>query len=151
MATPSPNALVGQVAPDFTFQVLGADGVSSSTTSFGAVRKNGLPTVIDFNTSWCKAYPETAKKIDARAKHPKYAGKVNFLLMNLEGGEGDELARSFGKEHAIEASAMCVLDSENLPEAYAVKGIPHKTLVDATGIVRQNTRSPSSKRTPGDG
>jgi thiol-disulfide isomerase/thioredoxin len=138
MATPSPNALVGQVAPDFTFQVLGADGVSSSTTSFGAVRKNGLPTVIDFYTSWCKAYPETAKKIDAMAKDPKYAGKVNFLLMNLEGDEGDELARSFGKEHAIEASAMCVLDSDNLPEAYAVKGIPHKTLVDATGIVRQN-------------
>merc|ERR1719191_524601 len=129
--------LVGHNAPDFLFEILGPNGMSSSTT-LTQVLSNGRPTVVDFYTSWCKACPVTARKIEAMAVDPRYVGKVNFLLMNLEGDEGSEPARTFCEENGIKVCKQCVLDSENLPDAYGVQGIPHKTLIDEKGIVRQN-------------
>ena len=33
---------------------------------------------------------------------------------------------------------MCILDSQNLPDAYQVRGISHTTLIIAKGRLRQN-------------
>ena len=140
MTTATPSKLIGQCPPDFTFKVLGPNGASTSTR-LKQILSNGLPTVVNFYTSWAWACPTTAKKIEAMASDPTYAEKVNFLLMNLsddEGDEGDDRARSFGEKHGIKACKMCILDPQNLPDAYQVRGISHTTLIIAKGMLRQN-------------
>jgi thiol-disulfide isomerase/thioredoxin len=64
MATSAALAMVGKQSPDIKLQVFSKTGETSRTTLF-KLMSNGLPTVIDFFTTWCKACPDAAKKLEA--------------------------------------------------------------------------------------
>ena len=131
------SVLIGQNAPDFSFEVIGADGVFFNT-SLSQLLLDDLPIVMFFGASWYEDYPAVVKKLEAKAEAIASTKRVNFMLMNLDGKGGRDLAQASREEHGIQICRMCHLDPKDLPEAYGVQGILHQTLIDAKGIVQQN-------------
>merc|ERR1719265_2033559 len=105
MATPAAKAMVGKQAPDLKLQLLSKTGEVSRTT-LSKLMSNGLPTVVDFFTTWCAACPAAAKKVEALASSD-YAGKANFLIVCLEGEDG---VMDFVKTHGIENCAVAAIE-----------------------------------------
>jgi ribonucleoside-diphosphate reductase subunit M2 len=133
MATSAALAMVGKRSPDIKLQVFSKTGETSRTTLF-KLMSNGLPTVIDFFTTWCKACPDAAKKLEALTS--KYAGRANFLVVCLEGEDG---VVDFAKTHGIESCVVAAIeDLDDLPEDLGIKGLPHLTLIDANKVVKHN-------------
>jgi ribonucleoside-diphosphate reductase subunit M2 len=134
MATAVAKAIIGKQTPDVKLQVLSTTGEVSRTSLF-KLMSNGLPTVIDFFTTWCKACPAAAKKLEALASS-EYAGRANFLIVCLEGEDG---VMDFVKMHGIENCMVAAIeDLDDLPEELGIKGLPHLTLIDANRVVQRN-------------
>jgi len=134
MATAATKAAIGKQAPDFPLLVLGANG-EFSQTSLVKLMSNGLPVVIDFFTTWCKACPAAAKKVEALAAG-EYAGQCNFIVACLEGEDG---VIDFAKQHGIEKCIVAALeDVDDLIDDLGIKGLPHLTLIDANRLVHCN-------------
>ena len=70
--------------------------------------------------------------MEAAARNPKYAGKLNLLLVNLAGAED---AKKFVAQRNISA---CPSFSGRPSGEYAIKYIPHKVLIGKDGNVVQN-------------
>merc|ERR1740117_1013605 len=127
MATAAAKALVGKLAPDFPLVILGKNGDLSRTT-LSKLTSNGLPTVIDFFTTWCKACPTAAKKVEALATG-EYAQRCNFIIACLEGEAG---VLDFAKQHGIEQCIVAGIEEvDDVIDALGVKGLPHLTLIDS--------------------
>jgi ribonucleoside-diphosphate reductase subunit M2 len=90
--------------------------------------------VLDFYTCWCTKCPETAKELDAVAAKDT-TGKTAYIIVNLENDADD--AMEFYEKHGLEHVISCVIDDDQLPAAFGVKGIPHKCVIEK-GIVTQN-------------
>jgi len=134
MATSAAKAAIGKQTPDFPLVVLGKNGEISRTT-LHKLTSNGLPTVIDFFTTWCGACPTAAKKVEALATGD-YARKCNFIIACLEGEDG---VLDFAKQHGIDRCIVAALDEvDDVIDGLGVKGLPHLTLIDANQIVQQN-------------
>mmetsp|Transcript_65362 Transcript_65362/g.142456 ORF Transcript_65362/g.142456 Transcript_65362/m.142456 type:complete len:86 (+) Transcript_65362:234-491(+) len=71
--------------------------------------------------------------MDKLANDPKYADKVIFLLVNLRGI--DDASKYVTMKSLSEA---CRHGANRPPEAYGIKYIPHKTLIDSKGVVVKN-------------
>jgi len=112
MALAAANQLIGKKAPDFPITVLKADG-AVETTTLRELTSNGLPTVLDFFTTWCAACPAAAKKIEAIASG-SHAGRSNFILVSLEGEDG---VLEFAKAHGIERCLMAAIQDDDLAAA----------------------------------
>jgi len=87
--------LVGQSFIDFEYEITGAEGKDHSIKSL--VEKHEF-VVLDFYTAWCKACPETAKKISTLAEENKECD-VKFCLFNLENSHED--ANEFFLKHRL--------------------------------------------------
>eukprot|EP00746_Dinoflagellata_sp_MGD_P074000 gnl/MRDRNA2_/MRDRNA2_29952_c0_seq1.p1 gnl/MRDRNA2_/MRDRNA2_29952_c0~~gnl/MRDRNA2_/MRDRNA2_29952_c0_seq1.p1 ORF type:complete len:569 (+),score=118.79 gnl/MRDRNA2_/MRDRNA2_29952_c0_seq1:85-1707(+) len=134
MATAATKAAIGKKAPDFTLAVLGENGEFSETT-LRKLTSNGLPTVIDFFTTWCASCPAAAKKIESLATG-EYAGRCNFVIACLEGENG---VLDFAKQHGIEKCIVAgIEDVDDVIDNLGVKGLPHLTLIDGNQVVQQN-------------
>jgi ribonucleoside-diphosphate reductase subunit M2 len=127
-------AAVGTPIPECSVSVLDRNG-EVRQTGLRELISNGLPTVIDFFTTWCKACPAAAQKLDALAGG-QYRGQCNFIIACLEGPDG---VLDFAKDHGIETCILAgIEDGDDLIDHLGVKGIPHLTLIDANRIVRYN-------------
>ncbi|CAE8628469.1 unnamed protein product [Polarella glacialis] len=73
------------------------------------------------------------KEMDKLAADAKYAGKVNFVLVNLD---GVEKAKEYHAGKAL--TGACPHGAGKVPPEYGLKYIPHKTLVGADGKVMKN-------------
>jgi thiol-disulfide isomerase/thioredoxin len=134
MATAAAKAAVGKQAPDFPLVVLGQNGEVSQTT-LRKLTSNGLPTVIDFFTTWCAACPTAAKKIEGLATG-EYAERCNFVIACLEGEDG---VLDFAKQHGIEKCIVAAIEEvDDVIDHLGVKGLPHLTLIDENQVVQRN-------------
>jgi len=134
MATAAAKAAIGKRAPDFTLAVRGENGEFTETTLL-KLTSNGLPTVIDFFTTWCAACPAAAKKIEGLAAG-EYAGRCNFVIACLEGEDG---VSDFAKQHGIEKCIVAgIEDVDDVIDHLGVKGLPHLTLIDGNQVVQRN-------------
>jgi len=129
--------LVGQSFIDFEYEITGAEGKDHSIKSL--VEKHEF-VVLDCYTAWCKACPETAKKISTLAEENKECD-VKFCLFNLENSHED--ANEFFLKHHLNKELLIsgVVDDESAGiEAYAIQGIPHKCVIQKGKIVANGSR-----------
>merc|ERR1719160_1885383 len=111
------DAIVGKQCPDIKLQVFSKNDEVSCTTLF-ELMSNGLPTVIDFFTTWCTACPAAAKKLEALAASD-YAGQANFIIVSLEGEDG---VMEFVSAHGIENCVVAAIeDLDDLPAELGIK------------------------------
>lgn len=71
--------------------------------------------------------------MDKLAADDKYAGKVNFLMVNLQGVED---AKKYQEMKSL--TGACPHGASNAGNQYGVKYIPHKTLVGKDGVIIKN-------------
>jgi len=124
--------LVGQSFIDFEYELAGKEG---TTLSIKALVEKHEFVVLDFYTAWCKACPETAKKISSLAEENKDAD-IKFCLFNLENSHGD--ATGFFEKHGLNKELLIsgVVDDESEGiEGYSIQGIPHKCVIQKGKIV----------------
>mmetsp|Transcript_62535 Transcript_62535/g.183340 ORF Transcript_62535/g.183340 Transcript_62535/m.183340 type:complete len:83 (+) Transcript_62535:241-489(+) len=63
----------------------------------------------------------------------KYAGKVNFLLINME---STEKATAYAGQKGL--TGACPHGAGKPPDSYGIKYIPHKTLIGKDGNIIKN-------------
>jgi len=132
-AVTAKSAAIGTKVPDCSLSVVSKNGEVKQST-LHELMSNGLPMVLDLFTTWCKACPEAAKKVEALAG--KYPGQCNFVIACLEGPDG---VHDFAKEHGIEKCILAGLeDGDDLIDHLGVKGIPHLTLIDSNRVIFRN-------------
>jgi ribonucleoside-diphosphate reductase subunit M2 len=86
-------------------------------------------------TTWCKACPAAAKKVDGLAAG-QHKGQCNFVIACLEGPDG---VLDFAKEHGIETCVVAgIEDGDDLIDHLGVQGIPHLALIDSKRVICQN-------------
>ena len=114
-------------APDFTMQ--DADGGSVSLSDH-----LGTPVVLNFWASWCGPCKNEMPAFDALAA--EYAGKVDFMMVNLTDGAGEtvESASEFIAQQGYSFPVYFDTDSEG-SNAYYVRSIPMTFFIDAKGNI----------------
>eukprot|EP00439_Symbiodinium_sp_Y106_P062189 s457_g9.t1 len=125
-------AMIGQTAPDMELETSSAQETSQSTLL--ALREPGQAMVIDFFAPWCKACPKAAQKMDELAE--KHAGRCQFVLVCVDGSI--EEAREFATTHGIQRCIVTAVVDEEAPQSYGVSGLPHTTVIAASGEVAKN-------------
>lgn len=70
--------------------------------------------------------------MEALSSDEQYSGKVNFLMLNLQGLDD---AKAYARSHGIQ---VCPHGQAQVPPSYGVRYIPHKVLIGKDGLVINN-------------
>jgi hypothetical protein len=145
-----PALLVGKRATDFTMTLL--DG---STKRLRDITQEGKPIVVKFynhddngkSLLRQSKFSQDVKGFELMARDVKYAGHVNFVLVNLQGrGAAVEYHNSLKLSGAFQptfAGAAILHGGLNgawcdLSQDYHTSYCPHTTVIDSQGIVVRN-------------
>ena len=131
-----PHALLQKKAPDLDCTMV----QTGRPVKLSDITHNQRPTVVLFHTAWCGACQPAGRTMDAIAAHEFYAGRINVVLINIEGNAGT--SGMFVEQNGI-TSALALAttpESRRICHAeYGVKYIPHHTVIDGkTGNVVLN-------------
>ena len=127
-----PAAPAGKKAAAADFTVLDADGGEVTLSSHF-----GKPLVVNFWTTWCGPCMSELPGFDAAAK--TYAGKIDFMMVNLTDGYSDTVdgVKAFVEENGY--SFPVYFDTQkSAATAYDVYGIPQTVFVYADGSVMRS-------------
>ncbi len=122
-----PHTILEKKAPDLECTVV----QTGRSVKLSEITQNRRPTVILFHTAWCGACQPAGRTMDALAAHEFYAGRVNVVLINIEGNAGT--AGIFVEQNGINSALAlaCAPESRKICHAeYGVKYIPHHTVID---------------------
>jgi len=145
-----PAVLVGKQAPDFTMTML--DG---SCRRLRDITQEGKPVVVKFYNQddahkvalRSSRFSHDAKGLELMARDVKYAGHVNFVLVNLQGqGAAVEYHNGLKLSGALQStfSGAAILHGGlngawcDLSQDYHTNYCPHTTIIDSQGIVVRN-------------
>ena len=117
------HALIGEVAPDFTFTTLSGDEISAQSLK-------GRLVVVDFWATWCAPCVEAIPMMDALARTFAKEGVV-FVALSMDDSEA--AVRRFW---TLEDSPIRVgMAGKGVPDAFDVEGIPATFVIDASGRI----------------
>ncbi|MEZ0396986.1 MAG: redoxin domain-containing protein [Anaerolineales bacterium] len=133
-ASPSPQPVqqaqepqvvhLGQVAPDFSLEMLGGERVRLSDY-------RGRAVMVNFWATWCGYCIEEMPLIQATQE--RYASQLVVLAVNQ--GENQQIVSQFVQERGY--TFVVLLDpSYSLQHPYRVDGYPITYFIDASGIAR---------------
>jgi len=97
----------------------------------------GKITVLDFWTTWCLGCPDSLDALELVASKEKYAGKVNFIAVNMDSPEKTRMEI----DHWPHIMHVFVNEENKLKYVrgeFGVKFIPHCSVIDKQGVVIQN-------------
>jgi thiol-disulfide isomerase/thioredoxin/outer membrane lipoprotein-sorting protein len=140
------NALVGQPAPDFQFEVI--DGTKTKTVTKADLK--GKVVLLDFWATWCPPCREELPEIQALAERlakNANAAKVSVVAVSQDRAEdGNEAVRKLVESTLNELKvpgllkgpvASVALDpAQSVGDAFGVQGIPTLVLLDPEGVVQ---------------
>lgn len=144
-----PAVLVGKRAPDFTMTLL--DG---SVKRLRDICQEGKPIVVKFYNQdddpkliRSSRFSQDAKALEQMARDVKYAGKVNFVLVNLQGRDAAvEYHNGLKLSGALQPNFLgaAILHGGlngawcDLSQIYHTRYSPHTTIIDSQGIAVRN-------------
>ena len=121
----SPAAAIGDVVA--TVEATSHDGRAVTVPS-------DQPTVLFFMASWCGTCVPEARALAALEKD--YAGRVQFLAVNVTPGDPPEAVEQFRQAAGNPAHPYVTDDDGTFVERYAVSALDTTVVVDADGRVK---------------
>eukprot|EP00658_Telonema_sp_P-2_P032882 TRINITY_DN24247_c0_g1_i1.p1 TRINITY_DN24247_c0_g1~~TRINITY_DN24247_c0_g1_i1.p1 ORF type:complete len:174 (-),score=49.51 TRINITY_DN24247_c0_g1_i1:462-983(-) len=142
----SAGALVGGKFVDFELVLL--DGTRTKLSEFTQQDPDDKPVVVAFYASWCEMSRTSAMELEGYAQQRP---DVRWLLLSVEqteGGDGEEVpnvqaAIDFQEEVRLMADVVTHGVVVNVPEEYALKYVPHHTVIGSDGVIQMNYDFPS--------
>jgi len=122
----------GDIGPDFTLQVVAANGLSDQSVTLSSFR--GKVVVLEFMVSWCHVCQEMAPSLEYLKQ--KYQGQdVVFLsVAGTQRGATAESTADFIKQYG--STWTYVLDSDgSVFSAYRVDATPTFLILDRSGTI----------------
>jgi thiol-disulfide isomerase/thioredoxin len=123
---------IGDNAPDFTLQVVDANGLSDQSVTLSSLR--GKVVVLEFMVSWCHVCQQMAPSVEYL--NQKYNGQdVVFLsVAGTQNGATAESTTGFIKEYR--STWTYVLDTDNsVFSTYGVDATPTFLILDRSGVI----------------
>jgi len=121
------NPLVGQTASPFSLPNL-----KGSNTSLQQILTKHEPIVLNAWASWC--YPCQQETPDLVALSKKYAGKVEFVGVNMTYDDSISGARSFVQKYHI-PYAVALDKTGTFAKSYQIVGYPTTFIVSPSGKI----------------
>ena len=119
---------VGDAAPDFTVELVDADGLSGETLSLADLR--GKVVVVDFWAPWC---PYCVRDLPVWDELAGEAGADLVILAVDSGGDTFGEMKRFIAESGYRVTWALV--NEDMARAYPCPGIPYDVIVDRDGNI----------------
>ena len=124
-------ALVGQIAPDFTLDVVANDGALGQSGKIKLSELQGKPVLLDFWASWCSACRAQTPLVDKIAQRYKDRGLV---VVGVDTDEPEP--QTFPWKAARGLAYPIVFDGANAASAqYGVTSLPTLVVVSRSGKV----------------
>ena len=121
----------GEVAPEFSAELLGDDG------GLALADLRGAPVVLNFWASWCGPCRDEAPLLNAAAE--RYGGRVHVVGVNVRDSRPDAL--EFARDY--DYGFRSVVDADGrIYDDYGLTGQPETFVIDAEGKVFQHVQGP---------
>lgn len=120
-----PNEMLGRRAPEVSLRFL-----SGETRELSSHRGTNV-VVLDFWASWC---PPCRRALPIVQELAKRWTSSNVVFYAVNRNEPVEKVKAFAEETGLDLPV--VLDTDELAEGFAVKGIPHLVVIDTNGIIQ---------------
>ncbi len=119
--------ILGRPAPDFTLK-----DINGKTVSLKDFR--GKVVLLDFWATWCG--PCIHELPDLRALYQRHKNNPNFALISISSDVNDETVAKFVANN--EMPWINIRGTDEIQAKFNVGGIPHYTVIDKNGLVREN-------------
>ena len=117
---------IGRLAPDFTLK-----DINGETVSLKDFR--GKVVLLDFWATWCG--PCIHELPNLKALYEKHKDNSDFALIGISSDVNDETVVKFVANH--EMPWIHIRETEEMQAKYNVIGIPHYTVIDKNGLIRE--------------
>ncbi len=118
---------LGKLAPDFTLKTIGGDTVSLKDF-------RGKVVLLDFWATWCG--PCIHELPGLKALYEKHKDNPDFALISISSDVNDETVAKFVASN--EMPWIHIRETEALQAKFNVIGIPHYTVIDKNGLIRED-------------
>ena len=118
---------LGKPAPDFNLKDI--NGESVSLKNF-----RGKVVLLDFWATWCG--PCIRELPALKAIYEKHKHSTDFALISISSDANDETVAKFVEENKM--PWIHIREIEELQSKYNVSGIPHYTVIDRNGMIRED-------------
>ena len=118
---------LGRPAPDFTLK-----DINGETVSLKDFR--GKVVLLDFWATWCG--PCIHELPNLKALYDKHKDNPAFALISISSDVNDETVAKFAANN--EMPWIHIRETEEIQAKFNVRGIPHYTVIDKHGLVREN-------------
>lgn len=118
---------LGRPAPDFTLK-----DINGETVSLQDFR--GKVVLLDFWATWCGPCIGELPKL--KALYEKHKDNSDFVLISISSDANDETVERFVTTN--EMPWIHIRETEEMQAKYNVIGIPHYTVIDKNGLIRED-------------
>ncbi|MDE0184791.1 MAG: redoxin domain-containing protein [Candidatus Poribacteria bacterium] len=118
---------LGRPAPDFTLKDINGEIVSLKDF-------RGKVVLLDFWATWCG--PCIHELPNLKAVYDKHKDNPDFVLIGISWDDNDDTVARFVENN--EMPWIHIRETEEIQEKFNVRGIPHYTVIDKNGMVREN-------------
>ena len=118
---------LGKPAPDFTLKDINGDSVSLKDF-------RGKVVLLDFWATWCG--PCIHELPGLKAIHEKHKHNPDFVLISISSDASDDTVANFVADN--EMPWIHIREIDEMQAKYNVIGIPHYTLIDRNGLIRED-------------
>ena len=123
---PDDEVHAGELAPDFTVQLLSGE-------SFTLSEHRGTVVVLDFWATWCG--PCVAKMPTIQALHEQFGKRVIFVGMNV--GEAQSRVQEFIDDRGFTYAIGLDVGSRIHRNYYPSPGVPYMVIINGEGVITQ--------------
>ncbi|MCL6455031.1 MAG: TlpA family protein disulfide reductase [Alicyclobacillus sp.] len=128
-STPIVEPVPGHMAPGFSLKALNDDG---KTISLNDLTHNDKPILLNAFASWCEPCQQETPDLVQMAS--KYAGKIQFVGVNMTQDDSTADADSFVKKFGIKYPVLLDPNGDFMNE-YNISGFPTTFLLSSKGKV----------------
>lgn len=126
-AKPTEGIEKGQMPPDFS-----VNAIDGSTLTLNYLKGQKKPTLLFFWATWCPSCAEDFAVV--KNIYPKYAGKINYVAIDLDTTEDAGMIKEYSNNLGIEGIKFAEGNSKVLSD-YKILSTTTKYALDKDGVL----------------